>query len=201
MHGSSGDINVYPPKVGDPRDRFTVELTAAGDATPAPPLVRKAENTVAVDAPPQPVSMLVRVPDGVSLRVETPDGNIGVTNITGSVDAHTGKGSVTIMVPGYAQATVGTGSLNVTNGAQSWPGTLHYSVDTGDVVLYVLQTAKFHIRMQTQHGTLFNDFGLRGSSEGSVETIEGDVNGGGPESIDIRVGQGNIRVLRLAPQA
>ncbi len=55
-------------------------------------------------------------------------------------------------------------------------------------------------RLHTENGTLFTDFGLRGVSNRASETIEGDINGGGMQRIDVETLNGAIRLLRLQPQ-
>ncbi len=134
----------------------------------------------------------MRVPDGVDLDVDSAAGDVHVTNIEGNARVHAVKGDVQIILPGYAEARVGTGRLSATMGAMQWPGTLHFSTESGDIELWVNENAKFHIRMHTDNGTLFSDFDLRGSSAGSAETIDANVNGGGAQSIDIETKAGAI---------
>ena len=114
---------------------------------------------------------------------------------------HAAKGNVQIILPGYVEARVGTGRLSATMGAMQWPGTLHFSTESGDIEVWVNENAKFHIRMHTDNGTLFSDFDLRGRSAGSAETIDTDINGGGAQSIDIESKAGAIRLLKLHPEA
>ena len=103
-------------------------------------------------------------------------------------------------MPGYAQAAAGDGNVSVMMGATSWPGTLSFSTHRGDVELWVVAPAAFSVHLHTDNGTLFTDFGLRGISSGSAETIEGSVNGGSAARIDVDTADGSIRLLRLQPQ-
>jgi DUF4097 and DUF4098 domain-containing protein YvlB len=132
--------------------------------------------------------------------VESERGDINVTDITGNVRAVARNGNVDIKVPGYAQAAVGDGNLSVRMGATSWPGTLAFSTRRGDVELWVLGIAAFTVHLHTDNGTLFTDFGLRGVSTGRAETIDGSVNGGSTQRIDVETATGSIRLLRLQPQ-
>ena len=70
----------------------------------------------------------------------------------------------------------------------------------GDVNVFVPEVAKFHVILHTDDGVLYSDFPLQGTSNGSNETIDKDVNGGGGTLV-IRTHHGATRVLRLAPQA
>lgn len=193
-------FNAYQPATGQRRDRFTVAATAVPKSTPAAPQLRAAPLGVIVDAPAQLASLLVRVPDGVDLVVESQQGDVNVTDITGNARVIARQGNVNLMLPGYAQAAVGQGNLAVTIGATSWPGTLHFSTRQGDVTLRVAAKAAFVVHLHTDNGTLFTDFALRGVSEGHSETIDGEVNRGGAQRIDVEAGAGAIRLLRLTPQ-
>lgn len=194
-------VNAYQPKSGQRRSIFTIEATALPKATPPPaPRLRKAPLGVIVSAPAPLASLLVRVPDRVNLLVDSQSGDVNVTDIAGNARVIAQRGNVRLMLPGYAQAAVGQGNLSVTMGASQWPGTLRFSVQRGDVEIRVNATAGFHVRLHALNGTLFTDFPLRGTSQGTSETIEGDVNGGGPQSIRVETGTGAIRLLKLQPQ-
>ncbi|HXM08005.1 MAG TPA: DUF4097 family beta strand repeat-containing protein, partial [Candidatus Acidoferrum sp.] len=146
-------------------------------------------------------SLLLRVPDGVALAIKSSQGDVHVTNITGVVDVSAAKGDVQIMVPAYAQASIGEGNLSATMGSTNWPGTLHFTLGHGDAEVWVNENTAFHVRLHTDNGMLFTDFDLRGTSHGHSETIDGMINGGGPRSIDIETRAGAIRLLKLHPQA
>jgi len=197
----SGTLNVYQPAAGQPRDLYTVSAIALPKETPPPPPRVRAEPLgVVVRAPARLASLLVRVPEGVNLTVESRDGNVNVTDIAGNARIVAARGDVNVMLPGFAQAAVGDGDLSVTMGATQWPGTLHFSTLRGDIVLRINSKAAFGVHLHTANGTLFTDFGLRGTSNGSAETIDASVNGGSQQRIDVETSQGAIRLLRLEPQ-
>lgn len=197
------DVSVYKPQLGDPGDRFTVSATALGGGTPPPaPSSRPAGNGVVVLANTPLRSLLVRAPEKVNVVVDAAAGNVSVTDISGTPDVRTGSGNVSVMVSGYARAHADRGNVNVTMGALDWPGTVAISSGKGDVVVYVNENAHFRVRMHTGDGVLFTDFaGLHGISQGRSESIEADVNGGGPRVLDLESGAGEVRLLRLTPQA
>ena len=155
---------------------------------------------ILVNAPAALDSLLVRVPDGVNLKVESLDGNVSVTDIPGNAAVIAQHGDVDLKVPGYASASVGRGNLSVMMGAAQWPGTLRFSTVRGDVELWIRATAAFGVHLHADDGTLFTDFGLRGRADGTSETIDGSVNGGSGQRIDVEARTGSIRLLRLAPQ-
>ena len=198
----SGNLNVYKPAVGEPRDRYTIEAMQLKDhGAPPAPTVHSAGNGIVVQAPDPLFGLLVRLPDKVNLVVDSTDGNVSVIDVTGNVIVHGGNGNVKVLVPGYAEASNTKGNVEVTIGASSWPGTLKFTCDDGDVTVYVPEIAKFHARLHTDNGTLFTDFNLTGTSTGANETIDAPVNGGGAMGIDIETHHGAARLLRLAPQA
>jgi hypothetical protein len=193
--------NAFAPEVSQHRDLFTVSATALPNAAvPPPPMLRAAAGNLVVTAPNPLAALLVRVPSRVNLVVESRRGDVNVTDITGNASIIARNGNVMLLLPGYAQATVGRGSLTVTMGASDWPGTLHFSTQHGDVQLRVRATVGFTVHLHTDDGTLFTDFGLRGVSNGRAETIDGSVNGGGARRIDVETGSGGIQLLRLQPQ-
>jgi Putative adhesin len=198
----NGVLNAFRPAQGDPADRFTVTASAYGAASPPPaPVIRPAGKGISVDATGKLANLLVRVPDGVDLNVNSHTGNVNVTDITGNIDVQAGTGDIKIMVPGYAQASTQNGNVEVTIGATHWPGTLRISSDDGDVTVYVPETASFHAHLHTDDGVLFTDFNLRGTSQGANETIDAPVNGGHTFGLDLESKKGAVRLLRLAPQA
>ncbi len=202
VHITNGDLNAYKPAVGEPATRFTVAATALpNQAAPASPVVTRAGTGIIVSAPNPLSQLLVRVPDRVDLVVVSKKGAVNVTDVTGNVTVSAGTGDVHVMVPGYAQAATQAGHLAVTFGASEWPGVLKFSNGNGDIEVYIPEIAKFHVHLHTDDGTLFSDFGLKGTSNGSSETIDGNVNGGGSHGVDIEAKRGTIRLLRLAPQA
>jgi hypothetical protein len=198
----SGVLNAFKPAQSDPSNKFTIVAAAPAGATlPPAPRIRPNGSGIIVDATGALANLLVRVPDGVNLVVHSKHGNVNVTDITGNVNVHADNGNVKIMVGSVAQASTINGSIEVTMGKTTWPGTLRDSARNGDVTVYIPETAAFHARLHTDNGTLFTDFGLTGTSNGSDETIDAPVNGGGPLGVDLESNRGTVRLMRLSPQA
>jgi len=196
-------LDGYQPAVGQPRDRFTVSATALSKTEPpGPPKIKPVRGGIAIEALDPLASLLVRVPDGVALDVDSTQGDVNVTDVAGNVSVRDERGDVRIFLRNsYAQATVGTGTITVAIGATGWPGTLHFSTRRGDVVLSIQENAACTVHLHTDNGTLFTDFDLRGVSQGGSETIDGAINGGGLSRIDVETASGSIRLLRLHAQA
>lgn len=202
VHVADAPLAAYAPEVSQHHNVFTVSATALPRGTPPPaPQLHAEQNGVVVAAPNALAALLVRVPQKVELIVDSRKGDVSVTDIDGNARVTAERGNVTLMLPGYAQASTGQGNVKVTMGALDWPGTLEFSSQRGDVEVWISTKASFTAHLHTDNGTLFTDFGLQGSSSGSAETIDGSVNGGGPQRIDIETKSGAIRLLRLQPQA
>lgn len=200
VHLAGGTLNAYHPASGEPRNRFTIAATARkGASPPAAPQLRGHGGGVMVAAG-NLGELLVRVPDGVSLDVDVRDGDVHVTDITGNARIAAGKGNVDVMLPGYTQAQTGSGYVSVRMGATDWPGTLRFRSGRGDVEVWIRDSASFHAHLHTDNGVIFTDFSLRGTSRGRSETIDGDVNGGGPHGVDLETSAGAIRLMQLHPQ-
>ncbi len=194
-------VNAYQPLVNGPRDLYTISATALPKATTPPaPSVQAVPGGLVVTTSGTLRALLVRVPDGVNLDIESNRGNVNVTDITGNVRVVAHVGNVDVKVPGYAQVAADDGNVSVMMGATQWPGTLHFSSRRGDVEVWIGAKAAFWVHLHTDDGVLFTDFGLRGTSKGVAETIDGSVNGGSDQRIDVETTAGAIRLLRLEPQ-
>lgn len=193
-------VNAYQPVAGQPHNLFTIEATAPRGSPPPAPKVHPDASGLTIVSRGRLVSLLVRVPKGTDLAVESQRGDVNVTDISGNARVSAGEGNVKVMLPGYAQGSVKHGNLSVTMGATDWPGTLRFTSGGGDVEVWISAKASFAVHLHTDSGTLFTDFGLRGTSSGSAETIDGDVNGGGGHGIDVETTSGAVRLLKLQPQ-
>jgi hypothetical protein len=194
-----GNIDGYAPERGQAADEYTVAAYGPqGSVT-----IRKAPLLITATANQPGVNFLLRGPKGGSMDLSTQQGDIHVGDFEGIVNAHTDRGNISMLIPQYGNASIGTGNMSVIFASTNWPGTLKFSIGTGNIELYVNATAKAHLHLHTDNGTLFTDFPpqtLKGTSQGSNETLDGTINGGGPRSIDIEVHAGIIRVLQLKPQ-
>lgn len=194
-----GDINAYAPERSQPADQYTV----AAYGPPGSVDITKAHLLITARANRPGVNFLLRGPKGGAMDLSTQKGNIHVGDFEGIVNAHTDRGDINMLIPQYGSASIGTGNMSVIFASTDWPGTLKYSIGTGNIEIYVNEHAQARLHLHTDNGSIFTDFPpqpLKGTSHGSNETLEGTINGGGPRSIDIEVHNGIIRVLQLKPQ-
>ena len=197
VRNMQGDINAYAPAHGQPQNEYTVWAYAAG-AAPAIVTAHPLLITAAARVP--GVRFLIRGPAGAAMDLSTQRGNINVADFEGIVNAHVDRGDVKMLIPLYGNASIGTGNMSVIFAATDWPGTVHFTTESGNVELYVNENAKAHVRLHTGNGTVYSDFNLRGTSNGTSETIDTVINGGGPRSVDVEVKTGSIRLMQLKPQ-
>ncbi|MBV8726569.1 MAG: DUF4097 family beta strand repeat protein [Candidatus Eremiobacteraeota bacterium] len=205
-----GNIYAYAPAIGQPANQYTftqgsvsrgVHTMVKGDAVALTicPQAGTRQDTCAQGPEPN-VDYTVRVPKQARASLFTANGSIHVTDVSGPVDARVRSGDIKIQIPSYADASTQNGNVTVMFGDPQWPGTLHFSSDHGDVEVWVPATADASVYLHTDHGTIFTDFNLRGSSKGSAETIVGTIGQGGSRKVDVRVSNGSIRMLKLTPQ-
>lgn len=197
MRNISGDIDAYAPERGQPVDQYTVQ---AFDAAAASTEMRANAAAVRVNARVPGVHYLIRGAKDTMLDLQTRRGSINVADFDGVVNARDDAGDVKMLLPQYGNASVGAGNISVTIGSASWPGTIRFFAQSGDVELFVNATAPARVHLHTAQGTIYTDFPLRGASNGQNETIDGVINGGGTRGIDVEVRNGSIRLLQLKPQ-
>ncbi|MEO6913074.1 MAG: hypothetical protein ABI182_03510 [Candidatus Baltobacteraceae bacterium] len=192
----AGNIDAYPPAVGEPKNQWTVQAQVMRGA-PRPPIDATAGRVRVTGH----ADYLLRVPKQVSLDARTTRGAINISDIDGAVSAENDDGTIHIQVPGYATARTLRGNISVTFSDLNWPGTLHFSSQNGDIEVWVPAIVNTHVHLHTDRGTIFSDFGIRGSARGMAETIDAQI--GNPtqrHGIDIEIRNGSIRLLRLVPQ-
>ena len=185
-------VNAFKPAQGDP-------ATATRSRPPlrAPPPRRRRRSFVrAAKASPSMRPRRSRIcscafPQASIYVVRSQRGNVNVTDIIGGCERPGWDGRREDHGLGIRSSLRARWRCqSSTMGATRWPGTLHISSDTGDVTVYVPETAAFHVRMHTDDGVLFTDFDLRGTSHGHNETIDSNVNSGSAFGLDLEVAQG-----------
>jgi len=208
-----GNVYAYAPAFGQPPNQYTItQMSASRDVRTvikANPVVLTAcpqlkpagaSETACSESRVPPIDYVVRVPKQARVSLFTANGSIHATDVAGPVDARARNGDIKIQIPSYADAATQNGNITVMFGDAQWPGTLHFSSEHGDVEVWVPATADADVDLHTDHGTIFTDFNLRGSSNQSAETITGPIGRGGSRKVDVHVTNGSIRMLKLTPQ-
>ncbi len=197
-----GNVSIYAPARGQAPSSFTLDAT--GPDTRRDVTVRRTGNRITIITRGLGSDLLLRGPQGTIINVKAASGNINAADFDGVVNASTDRGDIKMLLPQYGSANAGTGNVSVIFASTTWPGTLHFTSQRGDVELYVNQTAAAGIDLITMNGTIFTDFPLKGTAHGLSEMIDGTINAAGSgrpkRSIGAFVRDGSIRLLQLKPQ-
>jgi hypothetical protein len=193
-----GNVSIYAPARGQPSAGFTVDAT--GPDAGRDVIVRRSGRRITIETRGLGTDLLIRGPKGSVINVKAVSGNINAADFDGVVNANTGRGDIKMLLPEYGTANAGTGNVSVIFASTTWPGTLHFGSQHGDVELYVNQTAAAGVDLITMNGTIFTDFPLKGAAHGLSEMIGGAINGGAKRRIAVFVSDGSIRLLQLKPQ-
>ncbi len=115
---------------------------------------------------------------GAGAKVTTGAGNILLRNIDGQITATTGAGDITAEISAQPRE-----NSRITTGA----GSVHVAVNEG---------IRLDVDAVTSVGSADTDLPLSVSGKWMGKTIEGRLNGGGPQ-LHMRVGFGNVSIKRL----
>jgi hypothetical protein len=132
-----------------------------------------------------PVNLVIQVPTETDVKVETASGReIVIEGIAGEVEAESLNGSVRIQdVSGSVVASTLNGQLNVTLNRVDPAKALSFSTMNGVIHVTLPSAIKANVRMKTANGEIFTDFDvqMRGTTRSRDNTLNGTINGGGPE--------------------
>jgi hypothetical protein len=132
------------------------------------------------------VSYEILVPARTNLAVETHNGPISVTRVTGEMDLSALNGPITLTeLAGDVEARAQNGPINVTLSGRRWSGEgLDAETVNGPVTVRMPRGYAAHLESSTVHGPIRAPRGIRPSREGGNRWTGGrintDINGGGP---------------------
>jgi hypothetical protein len=141
----------------------------------------------------------LKVPAGVSVRLQNTNGQVRVEGIRGSVHAETTNGGV------HGRDLSGTVEASTTNGGVDLelnvlaPGGVVASTTNGGVEITVPENVKAELAASCTHGGV-SVSGLTVDGETTRNRVQGRVNGGGPK-ISLTTTNGGIRVRAGASAA
>ncbi len=107
----------------------------------------------------QNVNLLIQVPVNTSLEVETTNGSIAVTNVSGAISARTLNGSVTV---------------SLDHPPPDKP--MFFSTLNGKIDVTLPADTKASLRLKATNGAIYSDFDVKVEADGTRS-----INGGGPE--------------------
>jgi DUF4097 and DUF4098 domain-containing protein YvlB len=188
VHGMNGSIEV----TGEDRQDIALEarLTAhGGSQSEADALLHQI--TIATDGTiqangPKPdmhhnwsVSYRLRVPHRLAAKLETTNGSVSLTAITGDIHAETTNGSLKLAdLGGDVHVTTTNGSIKAELAGTTWQGSgLSASTTNGAVAVSLPQPYSAHIVASTVNGGLSGPNGQTGGRQKEIDTTVGS---GGP---------------------
>ena len=143
--------------------------------------------------------LVVFVPAGVTLNVETTHDAIDAKGLKGDLNASSVAGDITIRaVRGRVRAKTARGTLSATLETGATDRSQAFSTETGEIEIYLWEDAEQRVLVATS-GEIGTDFSI------DIEHFPGEepgkravavVGGGGPE-ISLTSKRGRIRLLRL----
>jgi DUF4097 and DUF4098 domain-containing protein YvlB len=134
----------------------------------------------------------VRMPKDADLQVETGDGSVKATGLSGTIDLHSGDGSLTVnSLKGVVRLRTGDGSIegsDLDGKCDVISGDGHVRLDGRFDVLRA-KTGDGKIDVRALHGSTLDSSWSVGSGDGSIEVaLPGDL----PVDIDATTGDGHI---------
>jgi DUF4097 and DUF4098 domain-containing protein YvlB len=123
----------------------------------------------------QSVNLLIQVPVNTSLEVETTNGSIAVTNVSGAISARTLNGSVTVSLDHPPPDTP-----------------MFFSTLNGKIDVTLPADTKARLRLKATNGAIYGDFDVKVEADGTRS-----INGGGPE-YSFQTTSGTILIHTLA---
>jgi hypothetical protein len=160
------------------------------------------------------VDLTIQVPTRTNLNLSSWNGGpIVVENVDGEIEAHNQNQSIRLTdVAGSVVANAHNGTVKVTMSRLTAEKAMAFTAFNGDIDVTLPASTKASLKMRSDKGEIFTDFDIqvRGSgtssgtrgSDGRIRidvnrTIEGSVNGGGPE-FEFRTFNANIYVRKGA---
>lgn len=123
----------------------------------------------------QSLNLLIQVPVTTSLEIETTNGSIAVTNVSGAISARALNGSVTV---------------SLDHPAPDKP--MSFSTLNGKIDVTLPADTKARLRLKATNGAIYSDFDVKVEADGTRS-----INGGGPE-YSFQTTSGTILIHTLA---
>lgn len=171
-------------------------------------------NTVKVSSPMarRPVNLTIKVPQQFSLNVSTiNNGDIAIENVSGELEITNVNGAILMAnVSGSAVANTVNGNLKATFRSINAEAPMAFSTLNGNVDVTFPTTAKFDVKLKSEHGEIYSDFDVdvdksqpkstRVIKDGMYKVtvddwVQGKVNGGGRELM-MKNMHGNIYIRK-----
>ncbi|WP_057832845.1 DUF4097 family beta strand repeat-containing protein [Colwellia sp. TT2012] len=158
------------------------------------------------------VTYKVTLPQNYNVDLNTSGGSIEIENLTGKVDAYTSGGSISLEdLQGDVDIKTSGGSLDLDNiigqiNAKTSGGSIKLKFpsnptkDTkvktsgGSITAYLAKDVAVNLSAKTSGGRVSSEFTVNGKT--TKRSIEGTINGGGPELV-LKTSGGSVRIKKI----
>jgi DUF4097 and DUF4098 domain-containing protein YvlB len=147
------------------------------------------------------VSYEIFVPSRYSANVETVNGGVSISDVTGNLEFKTVNGGLSLRrINGYAHGRTTNGGVSIDLAGDRWEGQgLEITTTNGGVSLHVPQNYSAQLEAQTHNGRVHSDFGAvqPAAEPGQQSTHISTALGIGGAPIKVTTTNGGVSVSRI----
>ncbi|HKV58304.1 MAG TPA: DUF4097 family beta strand repeat-containing protein [Ktedonobacteraceae bacterium] len=210
---NDGFVHVHPGN----GNTVTVATTKVGDSFGASPddfkvSYSQSGNTITIQVTNSSIHLLdfsqtsqadldITLPARSDLRIQTDSGNITATSIQGKMNLTSDSGSMQIADASLkSSSTLSTNSGNITmTGSIDTTGRYMFQSDSGDIDIALPRGTSFHVNLNSDSGTITNDFQVVPAKQSlpSTRTVVGDVGSAPQATVAIQSNSGSLRLRQI----
>jgi len=142
------------------------------------------------------VKYKIFVPTQSNLKIETTNGKIIVSGISGRLRLRTTNGKIMVEeISGQADAHTTNGSIIVDFDDLDEDSNMGFYTTNGSIKLYLPPEARCNLRAKTTNGSINSDFPLEIKGKFTSKRLTGSINGGGA-LLELRTTNGSINIYQ-----
>ncbi|HFE63005.1 MAG TPA: hypothetical protein ENK14_01145 [Caldithrix sp.] len=134
------------------------------------------------------------VPRKSDLKLETTNGAVYLTDVSGRIRLETTNGKIRAgQISGRVNAETTNGSVKVEFDEVDPESDMEFHTTNGSIKVYLPADVRCTVRAKTTNGSIETDFPLEVRGKYNSKRLRGDINGGGPR-LDLRTTNGCIKI-------
>lgn len=142
------------------------------------------------------VEYVLKVPKTVNVDLESTNGGLSVTGVTGSVETHTTNGAIDLEnVGGTVDGTTTNGGIIARIGEEAQFNEMYLSTTNGGIRVYCPGDINADVEASTTNGGIHSDFPISVEGNFGGRHLEGKINGGGNE-LHLHTTNGGISIYK-----
>ncbi|MCL5020685.1 MAG: DUF4097 domain-containing protein [Bacteroidetes bacterium] len=142
------------------------------------------------------VEYVLKVPKTVSIDLESTNGGLRVTGVTGSVQTHTTNGGIDLEnVGGSVDGSTTNGGILARIAGYARLSGLDLSTTNGGIKVYCPGNVNADVEASTTNGGIHSDFPITVEGNFGGRYVEGKINGGG-NPINLHTTNGGINIYK-----